>query len=77
EIEALKALQRKQRRLKRYQRSVSRKCKGSKNRRKAVEKLASLHLKIAHERSDWLHKLTTNLADAHPVIAIEDLRIKN
>lgn len=76
-IEPLKAMARKQCRLKRYQRSVSRKVKGSQNRKKAVKKLAALHLKIRNERADWLHKLTTRLAAEHPVIAIEDLRIKN
>jgi len=76
-VEPLKALDRQQRRLKRYQRSVARKKKGSANRRKAAAKLGRLHRRISHQRSDWLHKLTTGLADQHPVIAIEDLRIKN
>lgn len=73
----LKALSKQQVRLKRYQRAVSRKKKGSTNRRKAVAKLGALHRRIAHQRSDWLHKLTTDLAERHPVIALEDLRIKN
>ena len=76
-VAPLKALARQQVRLARYQRSVSRKKKGSANRRKAVARLGSLHRRIARQRSDWLHKLTTGLADQHPVIALEDLRIKN
>jgi putative transposase len=56
---------------------VARKKKGSANRKKAVARLGALHGRIALQRSDWLHKLTTDLADAHPVIAMEDLRIKN
>jgi putative transposase len=76
-VAPLKALARQQCRLKRYQRSVSRKKKGSSNRRKAVTKLGNLHRKISRQRADWLHKLTTELADRYPVIAIEDLRIKN
>lgn len=76
-IDPLKALARQQRRLRRYQRSVSRKKKGSANRRKAVARLGNLHRRIARQRSDWLHKLTTDLADTHPVIALEDLRITN
>lgn len=76
-IVPLKALARKQRHLKRYQRAVSRKVRGSANRRKAISRLGCLHRKIARQRSDWLHKLTTDLADRHPVIAIEDLKIKN
>jgi putative transposase len=76
-VAPLRALARQQVRLKRYQRSVARKKKGSTNRRKAVAKLGALHRRIANQRTDWLHKLTTNLADRHPVIALEDLRIKS
>jgi len=76
-VAPLKALVKQQVRLKRYQRSVARKKKGSANRKKAVARLGALHRRIAQQRSDWLHKLTTGLADQHPVIALEDLRIKN
>lgn len=74
-VEPLKALARQQRRLARAQRSVSRKVKGSANRRKAKSRLGALHRRIAHQRAAWLHKLTTQLASQHPVIAIEDLRV--
>lgn len=76
-VAPLKALARQQVRLKRYQRSVARKKKGSANRKRAVARLGALHRRIAHQRSDWLHKLTTDLADAHPVIALEDLAVKS
>lgn len=76
-VPPLKALALQQWRLKRHQRSVARKKKGSANRKKAVVRLGNLHRRVAHQRSDWLHKLTTKLADRHPVIALEDLRIKN
>lgn len=74
-IVPLAALKAQQRRLRRYQRSVSRKVKGSCNRKKAVVKLRALHKRIAQQRLDWLHKLTSGLAAEHPVIAIEDLRV--
>ena len=76
-VPPLAALARQQVRLRRYQRSVSRKKKGSSNRRRAVSRLGALHRRIAHQRADWLHKLTTGLADRHAVVALEDLRIKN
>lgn len=76
-VAPLKALAKQQVRLRRYQRSVARKKKGSANRKKAVAKLGNLHRRIAHQRSDWLHKLTTDLADQHPAIALEDLDTKN
>ena len=74
-IEPLATLKAQQRRLRRYQRSVSRKVKGSRNRKKAIVKLRALHKRIAQQRNDRLHKLTTGLAAEHPVVAIEDLRI--
>ena len=76
-IEPLNALKAQQQRLRRYQRSVSRKVKGSCNRKKAIKRLAALHRRIARQRSDWLHKITTNLAKEHPVIAIEDLKVSS
>lgn len=74
-VEPLKVLARQQQRLKRQQRCVSRRKKGSKNRRKAVDRLANLHRRIARQRSDWLHQLTSELANRNPVIAIEDLKV--
>jgi len=56
------------------QRAMSRKVKGSSNRKKAIQRLGDIHRRIAHQRSDWLHKLTTDLANRHAVIAIEDFR---
>jgi hypothetical protein len=43
--------------------------------RKAIDRLGRVHARIAAQRGDWLHKLTTKWADAHPVIAIEDLKV--
>ena len=76
-IEPLNALKTRQRRLKHAQRTVSRKVKGSANRKKAVRRLGTLHRRIARQRNDWLHKLSTELADRHPVIVLEDLQIQN
>lgn len=76
-IEPLNALKKQAQRLGRYQRSVARKVKGSCNRKKAVKRLGALHRRIARQRNDWLHQLTSRLANEHPVITIEDLRIMN
>ncbi|WP_274377008.1 RNA-guided endonuclease InsQ/TnpB family protein [Candidatus Methylacidiphilum infernorum] len=48
-------------RLRRLSRSLSRKAKGSANRRKAKVKLARLHARIANSRMDALHKLSAGL----------------
>jgi putative transposase len=62
-------------RLKRRQRQLSKKEKGSKNRAKAKKHIAKLHYKIASSRSDTLHKLTTTLTTDYQNIAIEDLDV--
>ena len=63
-------------RLQRLSRSLSRKIKGSSNRRKAKAKLARLHARIAAIRTDALHKLTTALTCRFHTIGIEDLNVK-
>ena len=61
--------------VKRLQRSVSRKVKGSANRRKAVLKLATAHFRVACQRKDVLHKLTTDLVQRASLVGIEDLNV--
>jgi putative transposase len=68
-------LKRHLKKLKRFQRAVSRKVKGSKNRRKSVQRLARLHRRIAHQRKNTLHQVTTRLAKTKSVIVIEDLNV--
>ena len=47
------------------------------NYQKQKLKVARLHEKIAHQRRDFLHKLSTNLIKNHDVICIEDLASRN
>ncbi|NET46777.1 RNA-guided endonuclease TnpB family protein [Okeania sp. SIO2B3] len=70
-----KAYRQAKKQLVRHQRAVSKKVIGSKNRIKAVKKLAKLHKKVADIRADTLHKLTTWLAKNHSTIVIEDLNV--
>lgn len=74
-IEPLNALNRQARRLRHAQRAVSRKTKGSRSRRRAVDRLGRLHARIEAQRNDWLHKLSTDFASQHAVIAIEDVKV--
>jgi putative transposase len=64
------------RRMKRLQRSVSRKQHGSANWKKAVARLAECHRRIAAMRRDFLHKKTTQLVSTNALLAIEDLPVK-
>jgi len=63
--------------LRRLSRQLSRKEKGSKNRKKSALKLARLHRRIRNQRRDFLHKFSTWLAKTKPVIVVEDLAVKN
>jgi len=81
-IENPKALRKNLKKLKRLSRRHSRKQERGKNRKKAARKLARLHARIAHIRSDALHKATSALvaktkpASERPaVMVIEDLNV--
>jgi putative transposase len=75
-VEGPKAFRSNLKKLKRLSRSLSRKVKGSANRRKARAKIARMHARIANIRKDSLHKLTSELVNKFSVIGIEDLNIK-
>lgn len=62
-------------RLRRAQRSLSRKTKGSNRRRKVRTKVARLHDRVANQRRDMLDKTTTMLARVYADISIEDLNV--
>jgi putative transposase len=68
-------LKRRLRKLKRLHRVVSRRKKGSRNRRKATKTLAQLYRRAAHQRMNTLHQVTTMLAKTKSVVVIEDLHV--
>ena len=70
-------LRKNQKKLARLQRQLSRKTKGSNRREKARVKVARLNEKIANQRNDTLHKLSTELVRNYDLIAIEDLAPRN
>lgn len=72
-----KGFKAKRRKLKKAQKALSRKQKGSNNRYKARLKVAKVHQEISDARIDFLHKLTTQLVRENQTIAVEDLAVKN
>jgi putative transposase len=62
--------------LKRKQQKLSKKKKGSQNRKKARLAVAKVHSKIARCREDFLHKLSRKIVNENQVIAVENLNIK-
>jgi len=59
------------------QRSLSRKKKGSKNRRKAASVIASLHQKISDKRTAIQWKIAIEIAKKFDAIFLEDLKVSN
>ena len=72
-----KFLEKSSRKLRREQRRLSRKKKGSNNRNKQRIRVAKVHEKITNQRNDFLQKISTMLISENQVICIEDLKIKN
>ena len=65
-----------EKKIKRLQRRLSRKKKGSKNSEKARIRLAREHEKVTDIRNDFQHKVTHRLASENQVVCIEDLNVK-
>ena len=63
-------------RLQRLSRGLSRKVKGSENRKKAKVKLTRLHARIGNIRQNAMHQLTTDLTRRFRTIGIEDLNVR-
>jgi putative transposase len=62
--------------LKKAQRRVSRRVKGSKRRKKAVCRLAKKHLKVKRQRRDFHFKEARKLVNQYQSITVEDLNIQ-
>ena len=77
EIQNPKYLKKALKKLKRLQRSVSRKKKGSNSRKKAVKLLARQYEKVTNKRMDFLHKTSKYLIDHYDTICLETLSASN
>ena len=75
-VEHPKYLRRGEERIKRLQKSFSRKQKGSKNSEKARLRLARQHAYISNARNDFLHKLSKAIIDENQVVVVEDINVK-
>jgi putative transposase len=72
-VTAPKFLRRAARKLRRLQQDLSRKQRGSQNRKKAVVKVARAHARVADTRRDWQHKLSTAIIRDNQAVYVEDL----
>lgn len=76
-IENPKFLVKSEKKLAMLQRRLSKKHKGSANRRKARFKVARCYLRIANQRQDFLHKTSLVIIKQFKIISVEKLQIKN
>lgn len=77
EIQNHKYLKRSIKKVKRLQRSLSKKAKGSKNREKARLRLARAHERVCNQRNNFLHQVTHRLVANYDTICLETLSASN
>ena len=75
-IEGVADTQKLDKKLAREQRKLSRKKKGSNNRKKQKIRVAKVHEKIANKRKDHLHKVTAGLISENQVVCAETLNVE-
>lgn len=74
-IKSPKPLKQKLKKSRRCQRNLSRKKKGSNRYNKARKRVANVHAKVKDTRTDFLHKLSTNIIRENQTIVLEDLNV--
>uniref|UniRef100_UPI003F79EA69 RNA-guided endonuclease InsQ/TnpB family protein n=1 Tax=Streptosporangium sp. H16 TaxID=3444184 RepID=UPI003F79EA69 len=68
-------LRRAAKKLRKAQKALSRKAKGSNNRKKAVVKVARAHARVADARRDFAHTLSTQLIRDNQAVYVENLAV--
>ena len=76
-VENPRFLRKSERQLKKLQRKVSKRKKGSANRRKAIKWLARKHLQVSRQRKDFAVKTARCVVRCNDLIAYEDLQVRN
>lgn len=76
-VENLRHLRKSERQLKKLHRKVSKRKKGSANRRKAIKRLAKKHLQVSRQRKDFVVKTARCVVRSNDLIAYEDLQVRN
>ncbi|QQK77693.1 IS200/IS605 family element transposase accessory protein TnpB [Salicibibacter cibarius] len=66
-----------EKKLKRAQKKLSRMKQGSNNWKKQRLKVQQLHIKVANQRRDFLHKRSYHLSKTYKFVFVEDLKIRN
>lgn len=70
------SLKKKEKQIKKLQRQLSRKVKGSNNRKRAQVKIAKLFEKMTNKKDDYIHYVVNELLTYFDTIFMEDLNVK-
>jgi putative transposase len=76
-VENPRHLRKSEKALKRLQKRVSRKVKGSGKRKKAINKLGRKHLKVSRQRKDFAVKLARCVVKSNDLVVFEKLTVRN
>lgn len=76
DIESPEFFKQRQNKIKKLHKKLSKKKRGSNNRKKAKRDLARAYKKITNQRTDFHFKLAKKIAEEYAVVCIEDLNIK-
>ncbi|GGA52558.1 transposase [Okeania sp. KiyG1] len=74
-VDAPKPLKKRIKKLRKLSKSLSHKTKGSKRYEKARVRVAKFHAKLKDTRTDFLHKLSTEIIRENQTIVLEDLNV--
>jgi putative transposase len=75
-IEAPRSYRNAESRLRRVQRSLSRKRRGSRNQEKARRRVASACERVANQRRDYAYKTARNIVNGYERVYVEDLNVQ-
>ncbi|WP_366558090.1 RNA-guided endonuclease TnpB family protein [Okeania sp. SIO3B5] len=74
-VDAPKPLKKRIKKLRKLNKSLSHKTKGSKRYEKARVRVAKFHAKLKDTRTDFLHKLSTEIIRGNQTVVLEDLNV--
>jgi putative transposase len=77
QVENPRLLRKAEKALKRLQRRLAKKKKGSTNRKKAIQRVALKHLKVSRQRKDFAVKTARALVQSNDLVVYEDLQVRN
>jgi putative transposase len=72
-----KFLRKSEKKLKRYQRRLSKSVKGSTNRKKQIVKVGRAHQEVSQQRKDFVVKTARCVVKSNDFVAVEDLKVRN